>query len=73
MKQIAYLFYLVPPGDTFFDDASQVPSYITDAIPFFVGLLLLEQAIALYKSGRILRIDDAITSAGQGLLMEQSK
>ena len=73
MQRLAYLFYIVRPDSTFFDDVSQVPSYITEAIPFFVGLLILEQVIAFSKGIRNFKINDALTSAAQGVLMEQSK
>lgn len=73
MERLGYLFYLVSPTRTCFPDASLVPSFISDAIPFFVGLLVLEQVIAFWKGIHNFKINDAITSAGQGILMEQSK
>ena len=73
MERLGYLFYIVNPGSTMFPDVSQVPAYITEVIPFFVGLLVVEQLIACYKGIENFKINDAITSAGQGILMEQSK
>lgn len=73
MERLGYLFYIVNPARTLFPDVAQVPAYITDAIPFFIGLLVVEQMIACYKGLQNFKINDAITSAGQGILMEQSK
>lgn len=73
MHRLGYLFYLVNPRATYFESAEQVPAYITEAIPFFVGLIVLEQLIALWKGLQLLQLNDAITSAAQGILMEQSK
>lgn len=73
MKQVGYLFYLVDPRETLFTSVNQVPTYITDAIPYFVGLIIIEQLVAFITNKNLLKINDAITSAGQGLLMEQSK
>lgn len=73
MKRIGYLFYLIDPGETLFSSVSQVPNYITEAIPCFVGLILIEQLLAFCLRKDLLKVNDAITSAGQGLLMEQSK
>lgn len=73
MERLGYLFYIVNPNSTLFEDVAQVPPYITEAIPFFIGLLIVEQLIACYKGIENFKINDAITSAGQGILMEQSK
>lgn len=73
MKRIGYLFYLVDPRETLFVNVDQIPAYITEAIPYFVGLILIEQIIAFITNKNLLKVNDAITSAGQGLLMEQSK
>ena len=73
MKRVGYLFYLIDPRETFFSNLNQVPVYITEAIPYFVGLIIIEQLVALITNRNLLKVNDAITSAGQGLLMEQSK
>lgn len=73
MKRIGYLFYLVDPRETLFTTIDQIPAYITEAIPYFIGLILIEQIIAFTTNKNVLKVNDALTSAGQGLLMEQSK
>lgn len=73
MKRVGYLFYLIDPRETFFESIQQVPAYITEAIPYFVGLIIIEQLVAYLTGRNLLKVNDAITSAGQGLLMEQSK
>jgi hypothetical protein len=73
MDRLGYLFYIVNPATTMFQHVDQVPAYITEAIPFFISLLIVEQVIAWYKGIQNFKINDAITSAGQGILMEQSK
>lgn len=73
MKRLGSLFYLVDPRETLFSNVDQIPAYITEAIPYFVGLIFIEQVIAFIQNKSLLKVNDTITSAGQGLLMEQSK
>lgn len=73
MERLGYLFYFVNPTKTLFSRPEDVPELITQAIPFFVALIVIEQIIAVYKGLPVLKVGDAITSAGQGILMEQSK
>ena len=73
MHRLGYLFYIVNPSTTYYEKGEQVPNFITDAIPFFVGMIVLEQLIVLFKGLQRMKLNDAITSAAQGILMEQSK
>jgi hypothetical protein len=73
MERLGYLFYIVNPNETLFSRPDEVPELITQAIPFFVALIVIEQAFAFWKGLPQLHVGDAITSAGQGILMEQTK
>ncbi|XP_039274198.2 alkylglycerol monooxygenase-like [Styela clava] len=59
-------FYVVTPSETYFEKMSEVPNYITAAIPHFFILISLEMMI-LYQKGNELRINDKITSIGAGM------
>lgn len=73
LARVGHLFYLVDPRDSFTLTAQDVPPYVNDAIPYFVVILLLEQLVLLYRQLKPLKLNDAITSASQGILMEQTK
>lgn len=73
MERFGYLFYIVSPTRSLFQDPTHVPAYVNEAIPYFVAILFIEQVIAFYKGIQNFKINDAITSAGQGILMEQTK
>lgn len=73
MERLGYLFYIVNPFKTLFSRPEDVPELMTQAIPFFIGLIVVEQTFAFWKRLPLLHVGDAITSAGQGILMEQTK
>jgi alkylglycerol monooxygenase len=73
LEEVGYLFYLVNPWKHTYSSAEDVPAYITQAIPYFVAIFVLEQLIRLWGGLGIFQVNDAITSAAQGILMEQSK
>ncbi|XP_013417440.1 alkylglycerol monooxygenase isoform X1 [Lingula anatina] len=65
---IRWLFYAVTPNETSFENVDDVPRYIEDAVPFFVFAVALEVVVGLLTGKQVLRINDAITSAGAGLI-----
>ena len=73
VKHFGYLFYIVDPKEASYENVDSVPDYITQVIPYFVTLILIEQIITFVKSYRLIRINDAIASLSQGILMELSK
>ena len=73
LAKIGHLFYLVDPRETFKSNALDVPPYVNEAIPYFVIILFLEQIIIFYRGFKSIKLNDAITSASQGILMEQTK
>lgn len=73
LKTFGYLFYAVRPQDSSFESVESVPDYITEVIPYFVILIVIEYAIAVYKGIQLVRINDAITSMSQGICMELTK
>lgn len=73
LSKMGHLLYLVDPRVTMTQNASHVPAYVNEAIPYFVFILILEQLIVLHKGYKLMKLNDAITSASQGILMEQTK
>ncbi|XP_054162263.1 alkylglycerol monooxygenase-like [Oppia nitens] len=73
VKRLGYLFYLVDPKQSSFENINEVPDYITQVIPYFVSLIVIEQIILFAKNYRFIRVNDAIASLSQGILMELSK
>lgn len=73
LAKVGHLFYLVDPRTTYKSNAIDVPAYVNEAIPYFAFVLLMEQLIVFYRGSKLIKINDAITSAAQGILMEQSK
>jgi hypothetical protein len=65
------LFYLNDPRTTSFDRVEDVPDYISQAIPFFVGTILVEAAVgALVPGHRRTRVNDGATSVAAGMVMQ---
>lgn len=58
MERLGYLFYLVWPSSTYYATVAQVPVYITEAIPFFVSLIVIEQLIALRRGMKTMALND---------------
>ncbi|XP_066571640.1 alkylglycerol monooxygenase isoform X2 [Amia ocellicauda] len=66
---IRMMFYLMSPNETCFRHEEQVPQYVQQATPFFVGMLLLEVLVSWAKNGDPgLRINDGLASVSAGML-----
>jgi alkylglycerol monooxygenase len=73
VSRLGYLFYIVSPKASSFETIESVPDYITEVIPYFISLIVIEQIIAFYKGFKFIRINDAIASLSQGIFMELTK
>ncbi|MCJ8740254.1 hypothetical protein PDJAM_G00056780 [Pangasius djambal] len=63
------LFYLMSPNETSFAEVEQVPRYVQQATPFFVGMILLEVLLGWLKTGDLLiKINDGTTSLSAGMM-----
>ncbi|UYV67305.1 AGMO [Cordylochernes scorpioides] len=66
LERVGYLFYVVHPERTKFREVAEVPEYVREVLPIFAVVVILEQAVGLFKGG--IRINDSITSIFQGVL-----
>lgn len=73
MKTFGTLFYIVSPNETSFERKEDVPNYVNEVIPFFLGLIVVEQVIAYFKKKPMMNVNDAIGSVSQGLLDQLTK
>ncbi|XP_056142755.1 alkylglycerol monooxygenase [Lampris incognitus] len=63
------LFYMVSPNETSFQHVEEVPQYIQQATPFFIGLMVLEVVVGWLKKGvSVVTISDGITSISAGMI-----
>lgn len=73
-RRLGYLFYVVNPKDTVFETIEEIPNYVNEVIPLFVGFVILEAVVATIKFGkRGFRINDAVGSLSQGIISELFK
>lgn len=70
---IRRMFYLVSPNETSFERAKDVPDYLNEAVPFFLGALALEYIIALAQGAETFRINDGLSSISAGFLLQLTK
>ncbi|CAH1251063.1 AGMO [Branchiostoma lanceolatum] len=67
------IFYLVTPNETSFQTLEEVPKYVAQASPFFIGLILLELMVASLKNKQTpTRLNDSISSLSAGMISETS-
>ncbi|KAJ8290631.1 hypothetical protein GJAV_G00015530 [Gymnothorax javanicus] len=63
------IFYLVTPNETSFQRVEEVPDYVHEATPVFLGMLILELVLGWAKTGSIIiKINDGVTSLSAGML-----
>lgn len=73
LKRFGFLFYAVTPQESAFERLEAVPDYITQAIPYFVVLIVIEQMVCWSKGFRLIRVNDGVASLSQGIFMELTK
>uniref|UniRef100_A0A3P9KPC3 Alkylglycerol monooxygenase n=1 Tax=Oryzias latipes TaxID=8090 RepID=A0A3P9KPC3_ORYLA len=63
------MFSMLTPNESSFERVEEVPPYVQQATPFFVGLMVLELAVGLLKTGRsVVTISDGVTSIAAGMV-----
>ncbi|XP_062872932.1 alkylglycerol monooxygenase [Trichomycterus rosablanca] len=63
------LFYLMSPNETSYADIEQVPNFVEQATPFFIGMVLLEMLVGWLKTGSlVIKVNDGTTSLSAGML-----
>ncbi|CAG0900279.1 unnamed protein product [Darwinula stevensoni] len=70
IKEVGRLFYLVDPWETSFEKPEQVPDYISQAVPYFVLGIVLEEVIRWKQGKPLIPLKDSIVSLASGSLME---
>lgn len=65
------LFYLMSPNETSFSELQQVPHYVQQATPFFIGMVLLEALVGWMKTGsHVIKVNDGTTSLSAGIVSQ---
>ncbi|XP_072316259.1 alkylglycerol monooxygenase [Eucyclogobius newberryi] len=63
------LFSMLTPNESSFETVPEVPQYVQQATPFFIGLMLLELVVGALKADTpVLTISDGITSVSCGMI-----
>uniref|UniRef100_A0A8C7Z652 Transmembrane protein 195 n=1 Tax=Oryzias sinensis TaxID=183150 RepID=A0A8C7Z652_9TELE len=63
------MFSMLTPNESSFERVEEVPPYVQQATPFFVGLMVLELVVGLLKTGRsVVTISDGLTSIAAGMV-----
>ena len=69
------MFYVLPPSETYKESLGDVYEIIDKAVGPFLGLILFEQLILLFKSSKKngIRFNDGITSLSAGIMSRLPK
>ncbi|XDV32035.1 hypothetical protein PO909_002937 [Leuciscus waleckii] len=63
------LFSLMTPNESSFATVKEVPEYVNQATPYFIGLIILEIVLGWLKTdGPRIKINDFITSLSAGMM-----
>ncbi|XP_042595766.1 alkylglycerol monooxygenase isoform X2 [Cyprinus carpio] len=66
---VRMLFSLMTPNESSFATVQEVPTYVSQATPYFTGLILLEIVLGWLKTdGPRIKINDFITSLSAGMM-----
>ncbi|XP_062421538.1 alkylglycerol monooxygenase [Pungitius pungitius] len=63
------LFFMLSPNESSYQKLQDVPQYVQQATPFFVGLVVLEMVVGLLKTGSpVITVSDGLTSVSCGMI-----
>ncbi|XP_036929131.1 alkylglycerol monooxygenase [Acanthopagrus latus] len=63
------MFSMLSPNESSFEKVEDVPPYVQQATPFFVGLMVVELVVGMLKTGAsVVTISDGITSISAGMI-----
>lgn len=65
--------YAVTPKETSFEKLGDVPDYLNEAVPFFLGAIALEYILAFLADLPRARLNDAFSSVSAGVFSQLSK
>ncbi|XP_074509024.1 alkylglycerol monooxygenase [Sebastes fasciatus] len=66
---IRSMFFMITPSESYFEKVEDVPQYVQQATPFFIGLMVLELVVGLLKTGApVMTISDGFTSISAGMI-----
>ncbi|XP_061771504.1 alkylglycerol monooxygenase isoform X1 [Nerophis ophidion] len=69
MPDIRAMFYLLSPNESSFEKVEEVPEYVHQANPFFIGLIILEMGVGMLLSeSPLYNIGDGIISVSLGMI-----
>nr|XP_020471218.1 alkylglycerol monooxygenase [Monopterus albus] len=67
--EVRAMFLMLTPTEASFQKVEDVPRYVQQATPVFVGLMLLELVVGLLKTGTsVVTISDGLTSLSAGMI-----
>lgn len=68
-RGVRTLFYMLTPNESSFQKVEDVPQYVQQATPFFIGLMVLELVVgALKTGGSVVSVSDGLTSLSAGMV-----
>uniref|UniRef100_A0AAY5JX26 Transmembrane protein 195 n=1 Tax=Esox lucius TaxID=8010 RepID=A0AAY5JX26_ESOLU len=68
-KGIRSMFYMVTPNESSFEHVEDVPLYVQQATPFFIGLMAVELVVSLLKDDApVADFGDFVTSLSAGII-----
>ncbi|KAM3872984.1 alkylglycerol monooxygenase [Diretmus argenteus] len=68
-RGVRTLFYLVTPDESSFQRVEDVPQYLQQATPLFMGLIVLELVVGWLKTGApVASVRDGLTSISAGMI-----
>ncbi|KAK5922122.1 hypothetical protein CgunFtcFv8_019419 [Champsocephalus gunnari] len=63
------MFFMITPNESSFQKVEDVPQYVQQATPFFVGLIVLELVVGFLKTGApVVTLSDGLTSVSAGMI-----
>uniref|UniRef100_UPI0037E73E4F alkylglycerol monooxygenase n=1 Tax=Semicossyphus pulcher TaxID=241346 RepID=UPI0037E73E4F len=63
------MFFMLTPNESSFQKVEEVPHYVQQATPFFIGLMVLELVVGFLKKGTpVITLSDGLTSVAAGMI-----
>ncbi|KAM9723081.1 alkylglycerol monooxygenase [Menidia menidia] len=68
-RGVRSMFFMLTPNESSFEKVAEVPQYVQQATPLFVGLMVLEMAVGVLKTGGpVVTVSDGLTSISAGMV-----
>ncbi|KAA8591893.1 hypothetical protein FQN60_017267 [Etheostoma spectabile] len=63
------MFLMLTPNESSFQTVEDVPQYVQQATPVFIGLMVLELVVGVLKTGApVVTLSDGVTSISAGMI-----